>query len=150
MRKPLLTLLVIVSVILAGCVGLPSGVDPVQNFDSQRYLGTWYEIARLEHSFEKGLDNITASYSLRDDGGIRVLNRGYDRQKSEWRMAEGKAYPVKSPDLGYLRVSFLAHFMVHTWYSIWMKSVTSTLLSQGRTEVTYGFFQELRISKMRS
>lgn len=110
MRKTLLTLLVIVSVILAGCVGLPSGVNPVRNFDSQRYLGTWYEIARLEHSFEKGLDNITASYSLRDDGGIRVLNRGYDRQKGEWRMAEGKAYPMQSPDLGYLKVSFFGPF----------------------------------------
>ncbi|MDN5836136.1 MAG: lipocalin family protein [Nitrosospira sp.] len=110
MEKLLFTLLVAVSTILAGCAGIPKGVTPVKNFEVQRYLGQWYEIARLEHPYEKGLCGITANYSLRDDGGLRVLNRGYDPQKGEWRKAEGKAYFMKNPEIGYLKVSFFGPF----------------------------------------
>ena len=87
MRKLLGRLFTIaVAAALAGCVvAIPDGITPVTNFNTQRYLGDWYEIARLEHSYEKGLSDITANYSLRDDGGIKVMNRGYDAQKGEWR-----------------------------------------------------------------
>jgi apolipoprotein D and lipocalin family protein len=63
--------------LLAGCTGKPDGVIPMEDFDLDRYLGNWYEIARLDHSFERGLTDISAHYSLRDDGGVRVLNRGF-------------------------------------------------------------------------
>lgn len=96
--------------LLAGCVKLPKDVEPVTGFDAERYLGTWYEIARLDHSFERGLSRVTADYSLREDGGIRVLNRGYSAEKSEWQEAEGKAYFVESEDVGYLKVSFFGPF----------------------------------------
>ena len=92
--------------VLLGCVGTPDGVRPVQNFELDRYLGTWYEIARLDHSFERGLSNVTANYSLRDDGGVRVINRGYDANKGEWDEAEGRAYFVGDDDQGFLKVSF--------------------------------------------
>ena len=62
----------------AGCTGLPPGVTPVSDFDVNRYLGKWYEIARLDHRFERGLEKVTARYSLRQDGGLRVVNRGFD------------------------------------------------------------------------
>jgi len=75
-----------------------------------RYLGTWYEIARLDHSFERGLTRVTATYSLREDGGIKVVNRGFDARKQEWREAIGKAYFVESPDIGRLKVSFFGPF----------------------------------------
>ncbi len=94
------------AVLLTGCVKKPDNVVPVTNFDAARYVGTWYEIARLDHSFERGLNNVTAQYSKRDDGGIKVINRGYNTQKSEWKEAEGKAYFVEKPDVGYLKVSF--------------------------------------------
>ncbi len=111
MRKLLHGLLMIAAVAtLAGCAGIPKGVTPVKNFDTQRYLGDWYEIARLEHYFEKGLSDITANYSLRDDGGIKVLNRGYDAKKGEWREADGKAYPMEGPNTGYFKVSFFGPF----------------------------------------
>lgn len=45
----------------------------VNNFDAKRYLGTWYEIARFDHRFERGLEKVTATYSLRDDGGLNML-----------------------------------------------------------------------------
>ncbi len=63
---------------LWGCLGAPEGVEPVSNFKLESYLGRWYEIARLDHSFERGLQQVTADYSLREDGGIRVINRGVD------------------------------------------------------------------------
>jgi len=92
------------------CVGVPQGIVPVQDFDISRYLGTWYEIARLDHSFERGLSKVSAEYGRRKDGGIRVLNRGYDRNKSKWRTAEGKAYFVGDPWAGRLKVSFFGPF----------------------------------------
>ena len=66
-----------ISCLLTGCVGVPKGVEPVRDFELDRYLGRWYEIARLDHSFERGLSQVTADYSMRKDDGVRVLNRGY-------------------------------------------------------------------------
>jgi apolipoprotein D and lipocalin family protein len=85
-------------------------VTPVSDFDVNRYLGTWYEIARLDHSFERDLVNVTARYSLREDGGIDVTNRGYLPQEDRWKEAQGKAYFVNTPDEGYLKVSFFGPF----------------------------------------
>ncbi len=95
----------------AGCaISLPSGVQPVQDFDIDRYQGKWYEIARLDHSFERGLDNVSATYTLRKDGGVDVLNRGFDRRKDRWKEAKGRAYFVDRPTTGRLRVSFFRPF----------------------------------------
>jgi apolipoprotein D and lipocalin family protein len=79
MRK----LVVFVAIVLSGCTSVPEGIEPVDNFELEPYLGTWYEIARLDHSFERGLSNVTANYSLREGGGVAVLNRGYRAAKGE-------------------------------------------------------------------
>lgn len=97
-------------VFLTGCTGIPKGIEPVQNFDSRRYLGKWYEIARLDHSFERGLQQVSAEYTLREDGGIKVLNRGFNTAKNKWEDAEGKAYFVEDSNQGYLKVSFFGPF----------------------------------------
>jgi apolipoprotein D and lipocalin family protein len=97
-------------VILSGCVSIPENVQPVEGFELDRYLGTWYEIARLDHSFERGLTQVTATYSMRDDGGVKVLNKGFDVKKNEWDEAEGKAYFVGDPTVGRLKVSFFGPF----------------------------------------
>jgi apolipoprotein D and lipocalin family protein len=96
--------------LLSGCLGMPESVKPVQGFELDRYLGKWYEVARLDHSFERGMDQVTAEYSLRDDGGVRVLNRGYSVEKNKWSEAEGKAYFVGESNEGYLKVSFFGPF----------------------------------------
>ena len=97
-------------VFLAGCVGAPEQVQPVDNFELQRYLGTWYEIARLDHSFERGLQQVTATYSLRDDGGVKVVNKGFNSNKNSWKEAQAKAFFVGDPDIGQLKVSFFGPF----------------------------------------
>lgn len=96
-------------------MGVPKDIQVVQSVDANQYLGTWYEIARLDHSFERGLDKVTATYSLREDGGIKVINRGFDVKKNEWTQAEGKAYFVEPPNAdntrtGKLKVSFFGPF----------------------------------------
>lgn len=96
--------------LLSACLGMPDSVQPVTPFDVNRYLGKWYEIARLDHSFERGLNQVTAEYSLRDDGAIRVLNRGYSAEDREWKEAEGKARFVEGDQQGYLKVSFFGPF----------------------------------------
>jgi apolipoprotein D and lipocalin family protein len=106
--KSLLSLFI--CLILPGCMGIPKGISPVTNFDVGRYLGTWYEIARLDHSFERGLEKVTAQYSLKEDGGLRVVNRGFDPKSKTWKEAIGKAYSLKDPQLGKLKVSFWGPF----------------------------------------
>ncbi len=96
--------------LLLGCTGIPDKVQPVTGFDLDRYLGKWYEVARLDHSFERGLDNVTATYSINDDGSVKVLNRGWDTKDQEWSEAEGKAKFVSSSDIAHLKVSFFGPF----------------------------------------
>lgn len=95
---------------LTGCLGMPDGVRPVEDFELNRYLGKWYEIARLDHSFERGLTRVTAEYSLREDGGVRVVNRGYSLEEDQWDESVGKAYFVGPENVGYLKVSFFGPF----------------------------------------
>lgn len=96
--------------LLGGCLGMPENVKPVQGFELDRYMGEWYEIARLDHSFERGLMQVTAEYSLREDGGVQVTNRGFSPEDGEWREAQGKAFFVNSPGEAYLKVSFFGPF----------------------------------------
>lgn len=102
----------VVGLLLMGCsnTDLPEGLEPVEGFELERYLGKWYEIARLDHSFERGLEQVTAEYKKRQDGGISVLNRGYDPEKERWKQAEGKAYFMEDTSLGRLKVSFFGPF----------------------------------------
>lgn len=96
---------------LFGCgTGVPEGLAPVSGFELERYLGRWYEIARLDHSFERGLANVTADYSMRDDGGVTVLNRGYNPSKRAWSEARGRAKFIGDPSVGSLKVSFFGPF----------------------------------------
>jgi apolipoprotein D and lipocalin family protein len=104
------TLFILIVTLLTSCTGIPEGITAVDGFEINRYLGTWYEIARLDHRFERGLDNISATYILRDDGGIDVLNKGRDIKTGEWQEAQGKAYFVGQADNGRLKVSFFGPF----------------------------------------
>lgn len=103
-------IIILLLFVLAGCGGIPSGIEAVQNFDAGRYQGKWYEIARLDHSFERGLSNVSATYTLRKDGGIDVLNRGYDKRSGKWKEVKGRAYFVKGKTVGRLKVSFFWPF----------------------------------------
>lgn len=104
------TLLVLGSIFLASCTGVPDGIRPVTGLDADRYLGTWYEVARLDHSFEEGLSRVSAEYALMDDGSIKVTNRGYDAETGEWSLAEGRAVFVEDRETGHLKVSFFGPF----------------------------------------
>jgi apolipoprotein D and lipocalin family protein len=103
-------LYIVIFSLLTSCTGIPEGITAVDGFDVNRYQGTWYEIARLDHRFERGLENISATYTLREDGGIDVLNKGWDVKAGEWQEAQGKAYFVEQPDKGRLKVSFFGPF----------------------------------------
>ena len=87
---------------------IPEGAHAVTPFDADKYLGTWYEIARFDFKFEKGLSKTTANYSLNDDGSIHVINRGYDAKKGKWKESVGKAVFVEEPDEAMLKVHVAA------------------------------------------
>jgi apolipoprotein D and lipocalin family protein len=91
-------------------MAMPEGASAVEKFSLERYLGSWYEIARLDHRFERGMTQVTATYSMRDDGGVRVLNRGYKETKSKWSDAEGRAYFIGESNVGQLKVTFFWPF----------------------------------------
>ncbi|MGZ8257665.1 MAG: lipocalin family protein [Methylotenera sp.] len=109
------TFLWLFTFLLTACTGQPEGVMAIKSFDANQYLGTWYEIARLDHSFEKDLEKVTATYSMRDDGGIKVINKGFNPKTNQWKEAEGKAYFIDLPNAdktntGRLKVSFFGPF----------------------------------------
>tara|TARA_B100001175_G_C19281664_1_gene529120 strand:+ start:129 stop:653 length:525 start_codon:yes stop_codon:yes gene_type:complete len=95
---------------LLGCASIPANVEPITNFDITRYLGTWHEIARLDHSFERNLVEVYANYSLREDGGIKVTNHGKNPSNGKWKEASGKAYFIGKKNIGSLKVSFFWPF----------------------------------------
>ncbi|MDO6500122.1 lipocalin family protein [Photobacterium sanguinicancri] len=96
--------------LLAGCTYIPDGIEPVKSFNLSRFLGQWYEVARLDHSFESGLSEVSATYTQRDDQGLNVINRGYSKEKNQWNEAIGKGYFVDNTDIGHLKVSFWGPF----------------------------------------
>lgn len=96
---------------LAGCsTAPPQGVKVVSPFDVQRYMGGWFEIARLDHSFERGLSRVSAQYTLQPDGSVSVINRGFDAAKNQWKEAEGRAVFTGDTNTASLKVSFFGPF----------------------------------------
>jgi len=96
--------------VLFSCSTIPKSAEAVTSFDKNRYLGKWYEIARLDFKFEKNLNNTTAEYSLNDDGSIKVVNKGYDTTNRKWTQATGKAKFVGKDNVAMLEVSFFGPF----------------------------------------
>ena len=102
---------VTISFVISGCsTAPPEGLTSVTPFDVNRYLGKWYEIARLDHSFERGLTDVSATYSLKPDGSLEVINRGFNTKKDAWKSAKGRALFTGSQNQGSLKVSFFGPF----------------------------------------
>ncbi len=113
MKRPILPFFPIF-LLLVGLIScspdIPEGATAVSPFDANKYLGKWYETARIDFKYEEDLNNTTAEYSLRDDGAIQVLNRGYNTKKQEWEEAKGKAKFVGTASVARLKVSFFGPF----------------------------------------
>jgi apolipoprotein D and lipocalin family protein len=95
---------------LFSCSTIPKGLTAVHPFDKNKYLGKWYEIARLDFKFERNLNNTTAEYSINPNGTIKVVNKGYDTTTNKWKSATGKAKFVKDENIAMLKVSFFGPF----------------------------------------
>lgn len=107
---PSLSGLLILALVSSGCQMIPRGATTVQAFDVKKYVGTWYEIARIDSIFEKDLNNVTARYTLLKNGEVEVLNRGYNTKKLKWQASKGKARFRGSKNVGELEVSFFGPF----------------------------------------
>lgn len=109
--KPVKLTMVGLVLMVAGCaVSVPAHIQPITNFDAAKYAGTWYEIARIDHRFEKGLINASASYALNADGTLKVINRGFDPETKAWKKVEGKARFLGDSRIAALKVSFFGPF----------------------------------------
>jgi apolipoprotein D and lipocalin family protein len=110
-RKLIPNFIILITVLaLSSCATIPEGATAVKPFAKEKYLGKWYEIARLDFMFEKNLNNTTAEYLLNDDTTIKVINRGYNVKKEKWKSATGKAKFVNDDQTGMLKVSFCGPF----------------------------------------
>jgi apolipoprotein D and lipocalin family protein len=111
-RRKTLNLLVVGMLLLGlySCTTIPAGAKAVTPFDKEKYLGKWYEIARLDFKYEKDLDNTTAQYSLNTDGTIKVVNRGFNTKTKEWDEAHAKAKFIGDDTTAMLKVSFFGPF----------------------------------------
>ena len=110
MKLIALTIGFLVTLLLSACTGVPEGLEPVTGFEADRYLGKWYEIARLDHSFERDLSKVTAHYSKKEGGELEVINRGFNGKTGEWKEIKGRARFIKSESVGSLKVSFFGPF----------------------------------------
>ena len=103
-------LLMVIMTGFYSCASIPKGATAVTPFEKEKYLGKWYEIARLDFRFERNLNNTTAQYSLNENGSIRVDNQGYNKVKEEWTQAIGKAKFAGDENTAKLKVSFFGPF----------------------------------------
>jgi apolipoprotein D and lipocalin family protein len=110
MTDKVLITIFLLSTALLGCTSVPKGLEPVSEFDGGRYMGKWYEIARLDHSFERNLSNVSAMYTAKENGEISVLNQGYNEKSGNWKQIEGKARFINNESVGSLKVSFFGPF----------------------------------------
>jgi apolipoprotein D and lipocalin family protein len=110
MNSKFFSSIVVVAATLIGCTGIPDGLQPVSDLEPERYMGTWYEIARLDHSFERNLSNVSATYTRGKDGEIRVRNRGFNTETGAWKQIEGHARFLNDDSVGSLKVSFFGPF----------------------------------------
>ena len=107
--KPSMMLALLVGV--AGCsTSPPEGITAVTPFDIARYEGQWFEIARLDHTFERGMSDVSARYRIQADGSVQVINRGFDTKKNDWKEAIGRAVFTGDPQTASLKVSFFGPF----------------------------------------
>lgn len=111
-RIGLLGVLSSLLILVSACASTnpPPGVIPVSPFDIGRYEGRWYELARLDHSFERGMTDVSATYMRQPDGSVKVLNRGFDPATGRWKEVSGKARFNGAPDVASLKVSFFGPF----------------------------------------
>ncbi|QDO92751.1 hypothetical protein FNB79_01755 [Formosa sediminum] len=104
-------LILVTGIVFTSCATIPKNAEAVSPFNKEKYLGKWYEIARLDFKFEKDLNNTTANYSINPDNNtIKVVNRGYNYVKQEWTEVEGKAKFLDSDNIAKLKVSFFGPF----------------------------------------
>ena len=141
MRRCILISMVGVLLLFSGCTGRPDGIKPVSPFDINRYQGVWYEIMRLDHSFERGLTNVTATYILRDDGMVDVLNKGFDRKQCRWKEALGIASFQGKETVASLSVTFFGHLPEGITFSHLMRRITATHLSRAHPKIISGSSQ---------
>jgi apolipoprotein D and lipocalin family protein len=110
MGRTIFASIILLATAVTGCTGIPEGLEPVNDFEPDRYMGKWYEIARLDHSFERNLNNVSATYTRKMNGDIRVKNRGFNTKTGAWKEIEGNARFRVNESIGSLKVSFFGPF----------------------------------------
>ena len=110
-------ILICIMFLFTACSSKNPPLQTVEKVDLERYLGTWYEIARYEHFFEKDCKNVSANYSIMDEETIKVINKCTKIQTNEKKEAIGRAYAIDETN-SKLKVSFFRPFYGDYWVLI--------------------------------
>ena len=110
MNRIKMTFFIVMTIFSWSCTSVPKNVSPIEDFEADRYMGKWYEIARLDHSFERNLSNVSAKYTRDKNGKITVVNKGFNEKTEEWKQIQGKARFIGDETVGSLKVSFFGPF----------------------------------------
>lgn len=105
---------IVLLLFFVGCSTKYPDLKTVKKVDIEKYKGTWYEIARFEHFFEKGCKNVTATYEIKDNGNIKVINRCTNIEGGKKKEAVGEAYAIDDSN-SKLKVSFFKPFYGDYW-----------------------------------
>jgi len=106
----LVTLLFSMGYLMFGKLGIPEGMSAVKPFDIKRFEGTWYEVARLDHGFEKNMTHVSYTYTAKESGGFQVDNKAFDTKSGQWQTSEGKGDLIADPNEGRLKISYFGPF----------------------------------------
>ncbi len=117
---------------LLGCESKRLYITPIPDFDLNKYMGKWYEIARLENRFQEGMVNVTANYMLKNNGVVKVVNRGYSLDKKKWKEAKARAKQTETPN--HIKVSFFPLTSGDYCVLYIDKKYTTAIVSGGKTD----------------
>ena len=138
---------VLVSVLfITGCATKNPNIKSIPKLDLNRYLGSWYEIARFEHSFEKGCKNVKATYLLKDDDKIEVVNSCTDITTNKKREAVGEAIRVDNTN-SKLKVSFFWPFYGDYWVIILADDYSYAVVSEPTQKYLWILSREKTLEK---
>lgn len=139
-------IIAIAFIFFIGCSNKYPPLETVKNVDLQKYKGTWYEIARFDHFFEKGCKNVTATYEIKDDGDLRVINRCTKIDDNETKEATGVAYATDISN-SKLKVSFFRPFYGDYWILDLASDYSYVLVGSPSRELLWILAREKTISE---
>ncbi len=134
-----------VCLLLSGCGQGSLDIPTIPDFNLEKYMGKWYEVARIDNRFQRNMIDVTANYTLKKNGVVEVFNRGYNTKKERWGDAKARGTTTKIPNL--LKVSFFPLTSGNYWVVYVDDNYSVAVVSGGDPEYLWILSREPNISE---